>query len=39
MEKENTGDCIMKMFIEELTILVLLSGIAYLSILFMIALI
>jgi|TARA_R110000765_G_scaffold422760_2_gene530785 hypothetical protein len=39
MEKENTGDCIMKMFIEELTILVLLSGIAYMSILFMIALI
>ena len=39
MEKENTGDCIMKMFIEELTILVLLSGIAYISILFMIALI
>jgi hypothetical protein len=39
MEKENSGDCIMKMFIEELTILVLLSGIAYLSILFMIALI
>jgi len=39
MEKENPGDCIMKMFIEELTILVLLSGIAYMSILFMIALI
>jgi|TARA_B110000263_G_C15013751_1_gene376306 hypothetical protein len=39
MEKENTGGCIMKMFIEELTILVLLSGIAYMSILFMIALI
>ena len=39
MEKENTGDYIMKMFIEELTILVLLSGIAYMSILFMIALI
>jgi hypothetical protein len=39
MEKENSGDCIMKMFIEELTILVLLSGIAYMSILFMIALI
>jgi len=39
MEKENSGDCLMKMFIEELTILVLLSGIAYMSILFMIALI
>ena len=39
MEEENSGDCIMKMFIEELTILVLLSGIAYMSILFMIALI
>jgi hypothetical protein len=39
MEKENSGDCLMKMWLEELTILVLLSGIAYLSILFMIALI
>ena len=39
MEKENSGDCLMKMFFEEITILVLLSGIAYLSILFMIALI
>ena len=39
MEEESSGDCIMKMFIEELTILVLLSGIAYMSILFMIALI
>ena len=39
MEKENSGDCLMKMWLEELTILVLLSGIAYMSILFMIALI
>jgi hypothetical protein len=39
MEKENSGGCLMKMFFEELAILVLLSGIAYLSILFMIALI
>jgi len=39
MEEENSGDCIMKMFFEELAILVLLSGVAYISILFMIALI
>jgi|LWDU01.1.fsa_nt_gi hypothetical protein len=39
MEEENSGDCLMKMWLEELTILVLLSGIAYISILFMIALI
>jgi hypothetical protein len=38
MEKENSGDSIMKMFIEEIATLVLLSGIAYLSILFMVAL-
>ena len=38
MEKENTGDCHMKMWIEEIATFVLLMGMAYLGALFLIAL-
>jgi len=38
MEKENSGDCLMKIWIEEIATLILLFGIAYLGVLFLVAL-
>jgi len=38
MEKENSRDCDMKMWIEEIATAILLFGIAYLGALFLIAL-
>ena len=38
MEKENTGDCHMKAWIEEIMIFVLLMGIAWVGVLFLVAL-
>jgi hypothetical protein len=38
MEKENSGDCNMKMWIEEIATLLLLFGIGYIGVLFLIAL-
>ena len=39
MEKENSGDCHMKMWIEEIATAILLFGFAWLGALFLIALV